>query len=333
MSQQPPPPPDGAYVWTADGYRWMPAAQSPPPPPAPAALVRPAGGYTWTPDGQPAPPLAPSSVHRAPATSQQRRGGLAGGLIAALLGFLKYGLVLLKFGKLGGTAISFALSLLIYVGIFGWQFGVGALLLIAVHESGHMLFAAAQRLKVSAPIFLGPFGALVTTPGFRDARQEAIVAIGGPVVGTAAALLCFVFAQSLSAGHTHNLFLALAYFGCLVNLFNMIPMSPLDGGRVASAVSKWANVAGIAVLVLVIGGYYASGAAVNPFLLLILLFGVYSTVGRFRRAREGKEPPPIPASTRVTIGLAYAAMLVVCAVGMSVAHSALLSAGVGQQIV
>jgi Zn-dependent protease len=271
-------------------------------------------------------------MHRAPG-GQQRRGGLLGGLIAALVGVLKYGFVLLKFGKLGGTALSFVISVFIYVGIFGWQFGIGALLLIAVHESGHMIFARAQHLKVSAPIFLGPFGALVSSAPFRDARQEAIVAIGGPVVGTAAALLCFVFAQSLSAGTTRNLFLALAYFGCLVNLFNMIPMSPLDGGRVASAVSKWANVVGIGVLVLVIAGYYASGASVNPFLVLILLFGIFSTVGRFRRAKSGAEPPPIAASTRLAIGVAYVSMLIVCAVGMSVAHSALLNVGVGQQIV
>ena len=331
---EPPAPPEGRYVWTADGYRWQTgssvAAAPPPPPMVPSGS---ADGYTWRPQGGGAP-LPPDSVHRMPArTQQQRRGGLLGSLLVALFGFLKYGLVLLKFGKLGGTAISFVISIFIYVGLFGWQFGVGALLLIAVHESGHMLFAWAQHLKVSAPIFLGPFGALVRTAGFRDARQEAIVAIGGPVIGTGAALLCYLFAQSLSIGHTRNLFLALAYFGCLVNLFNMIPMSPLDGGRVASAVSKWANVVGIGVLVLVLGAYYASGASVNPFLVVILLVGVFSTVGRFRRARMGDEPPPIPTSTRVAVGVAYAALLVVCAVGMSLAHNALLEVGVGQQIV
>jgi Zn-dependent protease len=331
MTDQMPPPSVGSYVWTNDGYRWMPAPEESTPPPPPA-LVPTGDGYTWRPAGSPPPP-SPDSIHRAPAGSQQRRGGMLGGLIAALFGFFKYGLVLLKFGKLGGTAISFVISVFIFAGIFGWQFGIGALLLIAVHESGHMIFAKAQGLKVSAPIFLGPFGALVTTRGFRDARQEAVVAIGGPVVGTMAALLCYVFAQSLSPGTTRYLFLALAYFGCLVNLFNMIPMSPLDGGRVAGAVSKWANVAGIAILAVVLAGYYLSGAFVNPFLVLILLIGVYTTVSRFQRAKRGQEPPPIPTRTRVEIGIAYLTLLVVCVVGMSVAHSALLSAGIGQQIV
>ncbi len=333
MTEQMPPPPAGAYVWTPEGYKWMPAADAPPPPPAPAPLVPSGEGYTWRPAGSPAPAMTPDSIHRAPTGNQQRRGGLAGGLIAAVIGFFKYGLVLLKFGKLGGTAISFIISVFIFAGIFGWQFGVGALLLIAVHESGHMIFARAEGLKVSAPIFLGPFGALVRTKGFRDARQEAIVAIGGPVVGTIASGACYVFAESLTPGTPRYLFLALAYFGFLVNLFNMIPMSPLDGGRVASAVSKWANVAGIAVLVVVLAGYYLSGAYVNPFLVLILIIGVFSTVGRFQRAKRGQEPPPLPARTRVAIGVAYLGLVLVCLVGMSVAHSALLNAGIGQQIV
>lgn len=336
MTQQMPPPAPGAYVWTEDGYKWVPdteASQPPPTPPPPPAMVPSGDGYAWRPAGSPPAPVSPDSIHGAPAGSQQRRGGLAGGLIAAVIGFLKYGVFLLKFGKLGGTAISFIISVFIFAGIFGWQFGVGALLLIAVHESGHMIFARAEGLKVSAPIFLGPFGALVTTKGFRDARQEAIVAIGGPVVGTIASGACYVFAESLTPGTTQYLFLALAYFGFLVNLFNMIPMSPLDGGRVASAVSKWANVAGIAVLAVVLAGYYLSGAYVNPFLVLILILGVFSTVGRFQRAKRGQEPPPLPARTRITIGLAYLGLVLVCLVGMSVAHSALLNAGIGQQIV
>src|ERR1700692_4526254 len=194
---------------TPAGYGWAP----PVPPPPPGALIPSGDGYSWRAEGAPGAPLAPASIHRAPPANQRRRGGLLGGLLAALAAAFKWGFLLLKFGKLSGTFISFGLSLLIYIGLFGWQFGVGALLLIAVHESGHMIFARAEGLKVSAPIFLGPFGALVTTKGFRDARQEAIVAIGGPVVGTIASGALYVFAESLTPGTTRYLFLALAYFG------------------------------------------------------------------------------------------------------------------------
>lgn len=291
-------------------------------------------GYTWRPESSPS--LTPSQLPPLPGTlqhhSRQRRGAV-GGALAGVAALFKYGLVLLKFGKLGGTFISFGLSLLIYIGIFGWQFGVGALLLIAIHESGHMLFARVEGLKVSAPIFLGPFGALVTTRGFRSQRQEAVVAIGGPMVGTAAALACYLLAQSMAATHLHYLLLSLAYFGCLVNLFNLIPMSPLDGGRVASAVSKWTNVVGIAIVLALIVGYYASGSPVNPFLFIILLFGVISTYGRFRHGARTQPDQSISPRTRLLIGLAYAAMLVISAAGMSAAHSALLSGGFGQPIV
>lgn len=311
----------------------QPPSASPPgsAPVAPPPLV-PSGGYTWTPTGQP-PPVEPASVHHGGSPSQQRRGGIAGGIIAAAIGLAKYGFLLLKFGKLGGTVISFGLSLLVYIGLFGWQFGLGAILLIAVHEFGHVFFAKLQRLPMSMPIFLFGFGAVTRVAGFRDARQEAIVAIGGPVTGTGAALLCLLFAQLLPEGNLRYLMLALAYWGCLINLFNLIPMSPLDGGRIASGVSKWTNVAGIAIVVLMIAAYAASGAALNPFLVIILLFGIYSTWGRFRRARDGQEPPPLPSGTRLAIGVAYLAVLVISALGMSVAHSTLLNHGIGHQIV
>jgi Zn-dependent protease len=314
----------GAPSWT------QPGGEAPPPPPV---MVPSGDGYSWRPDGAPPrQPLTPTSIQQGSTRTQQRRGGVVGAILAALAWIFKGGFALLKFGKLSGAFISFGLSLLIYIGLFGWQFGLGAILLIAIHETGHVLFARAQRLPVSAPFFLFGFGAVVTTRGFRDQRQEAIVAIGGPVVGTAAALACYLFAQSLPNGQLRYLFLALAYWGCLVNLFNLIPMSPLDGGRVASAVSKWANVAGIAVILVMIAGYWASGAAINPFLVIILLFGIFSTVGRFRRARTAAEPAPLPSRTRAAIALAYLAMLVISAAGMSAAHSTLLSHGIGQQI-
>ena len=84
-----PPPSAGGYVWTPEGYKWMPSPEEgpPPPPPAPPALVPSGDGYTWRPAGSPPAPVSPHSIHRAPANSQQRRGGLLGGLAAALIGF------------------------------------------------------------------------------------------------------------------------------------------------------------------------------------------------------------------------------------------------------
>src|ERR1035441_1767553 len=105
-----------------EGYGWGPAPEAPPPPPP--AMVPTGTGYSWRPDGGSSPPIAPASIHHTPARNQQRRGGLAGGILAALAGLFKYGFLLLKFGKLSGTFISFGLSLLIYIGLFGWHVGL-----------------------------------------------------------------------------------------------------------------------------------------------------------------------------------------------------------------
>jgi len=265
-------------------------------------------------------PVAPAP----PAMGGQKRSrGIAGAAAGIGLAMLKYGFVLLKILKFG-TLISFALSFLFLAQIFGWQFGLGLLLLIAVHESGHMLFAKWEGLPVSAPIFLGPLGALITMKRAPvDRRQEAVVAIGGPVVGTAGALACFAAAHLVS-GRISYLLIGLAYFGCFLNLFNLIPLSPLDGGRVAGALSKWANVVGLVIFGGLIAVSLAGNRLFNPLLLLILLVGGYGTVKRFQRDRRGEEPAPLPVRTRRWIAFAYVAMLAITTVGMTITHNALV---------
>jgi Zn-dependent protease len=173
------------------------------------------------------------------------------------------------------------------------------------------------------PIFLGPLGAVI---GMRrppqDARQEAVIAIGGPVVGTAGALLVLLWGLSLPAGYLHGLLISVAYFGFFLNLFNLVPMTPLDGGRVAGALSRWANVLGLAVVALYVLVTLAAGA-LNPFLVIILLLGGLSTMQRFRQARTNPEYSVMPAATRLSIGVAYLGMLLVTAVGMTVSHGLL----------
>ena len=272
--------------------------------------------YRWTPEPQ--PHLQPQ--HSPTAPGRRREGGVAGAIVAALAGFFKYGLVALKVAKLGPTLISMVVALFFYTLFFGWQFAVGVVLLILVHETGHVVVSRAQGIPMSLPVFLGPFGAFTRPHApFRDARQEAIIAIGGPVFGTGAALLCFVWALSIPSGNFHLLLLALAYFGCFMNLFNLIPMSPLDGGRVANAISIWMNVAGIAVMAVV--AVWLS----NPFAFIVLILGVITTVQRYRNARRGLEPARVPPATRLAIGGAWLVMLAVCIGGMSIAHTAIVT--------
>jgi Zn-dependent protease len=280
--------------------------------------------YAPQPEPEPQRPAAPlARVRRA-------AGPVAVG--AAAVG--KYALPLIKLAKFGPTAISMVISVALMATIFGAPYGIGLLALIAIHESGHLLFARHEGVRTGLPIFLGPFGAVIgLKQPPKDVRQEAVIAIGGPVVGTMGAIAALILSGAAPAGsYWHNLLLALAYVGFLINLFNLVPFSPLDGGRVASALSPWANLIGLGVILLLVVGPVATGHAFNPFLLLILVIGGISTLQRFKRRGINPEYEQIPGRTRMWIALAYAAMLAITAIGMAETHAALLTASVASTI-
>src|SRR5256885_9308070 len=187
-----------------------------------------------------------------PGPNRGRRNGMAAGILAFLglaLSKLSYvGLLVLKFKGLWFTVVSTGVTALIYAQLFGWAFGVGIVLLILIHESGHVVVARIMGLPVTLPVmipFLGAFVSMKQQP--RSVAQESIMAIGGPVLGPIAAGPGYVGYLTTPDSSTGQLLRALAYFGFLINLFNLIPLTPLDGGRVTSLLSKWLNVAGLAI--------------------------------------------------------------------------------------
>ena len=275
-------------------------------------------------------PTAPEQ-HPQPLDRARRAAGPVA-IGAAAVG--KYALPLIKLAKFGPTLISMVISVAVMATIFGAPYGVGLVALIAIHETGHLIFARREGIRTGLPVFLGPFGAVIgLKQPPRDVRQEAVIAIGGPVVGTMGAIAALILSGAQPAGsYGHNLLLALAYVGFLLNLFNLVPFSPLDGGRVASALSPWANLVGLGVILLLIAGPVVTGHTFNPFLLLILVIGGISTLQRFRRRAVHPEYEQIPGRTRLGIALAYAAMLAITAVGMTETHAALLSASVASTI-
>ena len=126
------------------------------------------------------------------------------------------------------------ISVFAYSFIFGWRYAVGFVLLIFVHEMGHYLAAKKRNLNVGAPTFIPFVGAWIQLKEQpMDAETEAFVGIAGPMLGSAGAFVCYLFAID-SGSH---LMLALAYAGFFLNLFNLIPVSPLDGGRIVSVIS------------------------------------------------------------------------------------------------
>lgn len=143
-------------------------------------------------------------------------------------------LATLKFGKIAATGGTMLLSLAIYGSIFGWAYAAGFIGLLFVHEMGHYVAARQRGLDVGAPMFIpfvGAYIALKQRP--HDVETEAYVAFAGPFVGTLGAFACYYYAQYADS----RLWLAVSYAGFFLNLFNLLPVSPLDGGRITAILS------------------------------------------------------------------------------------------------
>ncbi len=140
-----------------------------------------------------------------------------------------------KFGKLLASGGSMLLSLVVYAWIFGWRYAAGFIALLFVHEMGHYIAARQKGLPVGLPTFLPFVGAWVELKRMpHKAEDEAYIGMGGPLLGTVAATLCYLWARGTP---DQRWLLAVAYSGFFLNLFNLIPLPALDGGRITSVLS------------------------------------------------------------------------------------------------
>jgi Zn-dependent protease len=197
--------------------------------------------------------------------------------------------------------------------IWGWKFAVGFVLLILVHEMGHVLQLRREGVKASAPMFIPFMGAVIWAKSLGDnALAEARVGLAGPVLGTigTAALI------PVAAATGNDLFTALAFTGFFLNLFNLLPVVPLDGGRAMAALSPWMWFVGFAALVALVFAFP------NPIMLLILLFGGMET---WRRWRARKDPGQqeyyrVSPRDRALVALVYLGLIALLALGMAETH-------------
>ena len=250
-------------------------------------------------------------------SNRSRNGGLAAGALAfagLILGKLQFVLFfLLKFKGLAVTIVSTGVTALLYAQLFGWAFGIGVVLLILIHESGHLVVARLMGLPVTLPVlipFLGAFVSMKQAP--KTVAQESLMAVGGPVLGSLAAGLCYAGALLMPNTSTGQLLRALAYFGFLINLFNLVPVTPLDGGRVLSLLSKWFNVAGLAVA----AGLFLFGNFRSPILFLVLIFGAFSTFQRFRSTKVNPAYYAVETRTKLIVGALYLGLLLGLGLGL-----------------
>ncbi|HSI48386.1 MAG TPA: site-2 protease family protein [Ideonella sp.] len=153
----------------------------------------------------------------------------------------------LKFGKLLATGSTMLLSLVVYAWVYGWRYAAGFIVLLFVHEMGHFWAARHKGLNVGLPTFIPLVGAWVELKDQpHDAETEAFVGLAGPLLGTVGALVAYFLARD---GHDTRWLLAVAYSGFFLNLFNLIPISPFDGGRITAVLSPRIWLLGVPVLI------------------------------------------------------------------------------------
>jgi Zn-dependent protease len=242
---------------------------------------------------------------------RKKRGGLWGILAGVGVVLLKFKTILiaLKLGKFATTILSMLIMIWVYATQFGWWYAAGFVLLIAVHEGGHFFAARYVGLKVSAPIFIPFVGAFISMKQQpSSARMEAIIAAGGPVIGSIGAFAC------LAAGivFQSNLLIALAYSGCLINLFNLVPVSPLDGGRIVGAISPKLWFIGIPVLAVILFKYP------NPIIVLMVILGLVQAYRTFRS--PDKSYFKVSRNTRISFAVLYFGLMIVLGVTMAWIH-------------
>jgi Zn-dependent protease len=164
------------------------------------------------------------------------------------------GVAALKFGALTIKFFGVFISVAAYALIWGWRFAVGFVVLILVHEMGHFLEARRQGLRPALPVFIPFFGAYVAIKDApHDPWRNGLISIAGPILGGLGALACL----GLANANDSDLLRALAYSGFLLNLFNLIPIFPLDGGFIGSSTrALWKH--GPRSQAILLGGAYAT---------------------------------------------------------------------------
>jgi Zn-dependent protease len=288
--------------------RWLPpVAPAPPAPPVAPGPLAPE-----------AIPVASQPVATAP--PKPPRTGIkrwlypvffAGFLVVKFAAKLKGLLLLLPKLKVLTTAGSMLVSVGAYALLWGWKFGVGFVALLFVHEMGHYIQMRREGVQPGWMLFIPFLGAAVGARSLGgSALAEARVGLAGPVLGTigCAAVAAVAFATG------QDFWYALAFTGCLLNLFNLLPVIPLDGGRAMAAMAPWMWFVGFGIVVLLVFVWP------NPIIILIAILGGFELYRRWRDRKKGEEGNPayysVSTRSRLAVGAVYVGLIVVLALGM-----------------
>ncbi len=230
----------------------------------------------------------PSAAEKRPDFVRRFGPWLGGGLL--LVWKLKFALIFLL--TKASTLFSMLAAAGVYWTLWGWKFALGVVGSIYVHEMGHVAALRRYGIKASAPMFIPGFGAIIrlhqrpATPA-----EDARTGLAGPVWGLGAAIA----AAAIYLATRSPIWAAIAHFGAWVNLFNLLPVWQLDGGRAFNAltrIQRW-------IVVAALGGiWFASG---EPLLVLLAI-----AAGARAFGEAATEPDRGTLSTYVGLALVLA---------------------------
>jgi Zn-dependent protease len=247
-----------------------------------------------------------------PEQAPRKRGlGAVAAVLFAILAQGKSLLLLLKAlpaGKLLVTSLSMLAMVWFEAQRSGPWFAVGFVLCILVHELGHGYAMKRAGIQASWPVFIPFFGAMIAMKGRPNhPRVEADIAYGGPVAGTGAALVCAALGLWLHS----QFFLMLAYTGFFLNLFNLIPLAPFDGGRITAVLTPRVWLLGVPVLVALF--FWRP----SPLLILMAVLAAPQVMKAWKYDASdpvNRQYYAVSTETRMTYGLYYLGLLAFLAV-------------------
>ena len=273
-----------------------------------AGAVEADAGLTPEPLIAPEPPTAEDLSEERKRSRLKKLGGLLAP-IAVLAGKAKILFLALTKIKAVTTLGTMFISIVAYGLAFGWPFAVGFVLLLFVHEMGHVIQLRREGVDASAPIFIPFVGALIAAKSLgENAAAEARVGLAGPILGTAGTLI--PLAIWLASGS--DLWRALAYVGFFINLINLLPVLPLDGGRAMAVLGPMVWLAGILIAVA------ATVIFLGPFMLLfVLLLGGPELYHRFknRHSEESRAFHSVPTRTKLAVAAVYLSLAALLILG------------------